>query len=46
MAKQRSEIDILRSITKALDGLTAEARTRILNYLSDKYEPNQEAQGK
>ena len=37
MAKQRSEMSVLNSITKQLDGLTAEERERIWAYLLKRY---------
>jgi hypothetical protein len=46
MAKPRTELAVLSSITKALDGLTAQERTRVLLYVLDKYQPKHEASGK
>lgn len=37
MPKQRSEMSVLNSITKQLDGLTAEERERIWAYLLKRY---------
>ena len=37
MAKQRSEMSVLNSITRQLDGLTDAERARVLAYLSAKY---------
>ena len=46
MPKQKSELDVLRSIAKQLDNLTTEELARVMAYLANRYRTQLEAQGK
>lgn len=37
MAKQRSELDVLKSITKQIEALTPDGMARVLAYLQARY---------
>jgi hypothetical protein len=46
MAKPRTDLDVLKSITRQIDSLTPEQMARVLAYLRARYFQMPEAQGK